>query len=97
MQDSGVQIIGIGETDYAVCDPDGGLLTVKETSLSEQRLTECLPALLKRLHCTETVAMFPTTEEAVSHHIKPYGMLRPLSSFPILLKTVHPYMGLMMD
>lgn len=97
MQDAGVQIIGIGETDYAVCYPDGGLLTVKETSLSEDALTECLPALLKRLHCTETVAVFPTTEEAVSHHIKPYGMLRPLPSFPISMKAVHPYMGLMID
>ena len=97
MQNAGVFVTGVGETDYAVCYPDRGLLTVKETSLSEQALTECLPALLKRFHCAEAVAIFPTTEDSFSHNIKPHGMIRPLSSFPISLKTVHPYMGLMMD
>lgn len=97
MRHTGVFTIGIGETDYAVCYLECGLLTVKETSLSEQALTECLPALCKRFHCAEAVVIFPTAESFSSHNVKPHGMIRPLSSFPISLKTVHPYMGLMMD
>lgn len=81
MQNAGVFVTGVGETDYAVCYPDRGLLTVKETSLSEQALTECLPALLKRFHCAEAVAIFPTTEDSFSHNLKPHWNDPPLVLF----------------
>ena len=97
LQRSADVAVGIGGKDYAVCNAEEDLLTVKETSLLEETLYRCLPTLLERFGCRKAKLFFPSAENSSDPAVIPYGMLRRLPAFPASLNTTRPYMGLMMD
>ena len=95
LMESGMEVLGValgGREDYAVCYPEDGLLVVKETSLSRERLAECIGALKARYQCRGAVAGFPASnggKRVMS------GLLRSLDGEFPLGETA--YAGLLMD